>query len=397
MITTAEHVARRNKLLKSLNGAIALVFAGEQTGPGGKPKIDDNFVYLTGLRNEPGAVLMFDPKNDNPDRRIILFLKPANPDTERWEGYRDPITSALKAKLGIHTILRTTHLPGMVTTALRKAKQAACLHPFAVYPAAVSADLHVFQQVAQRVPGVRIEDRTQLLVQMRAVKSPTELKLIEHAARITEAAYAQMIKHIRPGLNESQLQLALETIYKQQGGDIAYGTIVGSGINGTVLHYIANDQPLVEGDLIVIDSAASFGGYASDITRTFPVSGKFTAEQREAYEVVLASQLAAIKAARPGATLADVDAAARKVIDKAGYGDYFIHSIGHPLGLSVHDVIPDHPLVENMVVTIEPGIYIPERKLGIRIEDDLVLTKKGNRNITPNVPKTVKDIEAAMA
>lgn len=396
MITISEHVARRNKLLKSLDGAVGLVFAGEQMGPGGKPKIDDNFVYLTGLRNEPGAVVMFDPKNENPLRRVLLFLKPSNPEMERWEGYRDPITTALKERLGFTTIYRTNQLPGFVTTALRKSKHAACLHPLAVYPAAVSSDLNVFQQVAQRVPGVRIEDKTQILMQMRAVKSAAELKLIEQAAKITEAAYAQMIRHIRAGLNESQLQLALETVYKQQGGDIAYGTIVGGGLNGTVLHYIDNNQPLVDGDLIVIDSAASFGGYASDITRTFPVSGKFTPDQRDTYEVVLASQLAAIKASKPGATLADVDAAARKVIDKAGYADHFIHSIGHPLGLSVHDVIPDHPLVENMVITIEPGIYIPDRKLGIRIEDDLVITKKGNRNITPNVPKTVKDIEAAM-
>ena len=209
-------------------------------------------------------------------------------------------------------------------------------------------------------------------------------------------AYQQAIPHIRPGLNEGQLQLALETVYKQHGGGVAYGTIVGGGIGGTVLHYVANDQPLRDGDLVVIDSAASFGGYASDITRTFPVSGKFTPDQRELYEVVLAAELAGIKAAKPGARMFEIDAAARQVIERAGLGDYFIHSIGHPLGLTVHDVVPDHPIAAGMVLTIEPGIYIPDRKIGIRIEDDIVITKTGNRNITAAVPKTVKDIEAVM-
>ena len=164
-----------------------------------------------------------------------------------------------------------------------------------------------------------------------------------------------------------------------------------------MLHYVANDQPLRDGELIVIDSAASYKGYASDITRTIPVGGKFTADQREIYEVVLASQLAAIKAARPGAQMFEVEAAARKVIDKAGFGDAFIHSIGHPLGLAVHDVVPDHALAENMVITIEPGVYLKDRSLGVRIEDDILITKKGNRVMTPHVPKTVKDIEALMS
>jgi Xaa-Pro aminopeptidase len=397
MIEPKEYAKRRAALLKQLGDGVGVVFAGEHAAPPiGKWRPDLNFLYLTGIDAEPGAAVLFDGGNENPRRRIVLFLKPSNPEAEQWTGLRQPVDGALKKAVGIETILRTGALPGTLTAAMRRSKLAACLHPFAVYPAEVSADLKAFQQVAARVPGVRIEDRTSLLSAMRATKSPTELKLIERAAGITVAAYREAMKYIRPGINESQVQLALETIYKQQGGDVAYGTIVGSGLGGTVLHYINNDRPLESGDLVVIDSAASFGGYASDITRTFPVSGKFTAEQREVYEVVLKAQAAAIKAARPGARLFEVDAAARDVIDAAGFGNYFIHSIGHPLGLHVHDVQPDHPLKENMVLTIEPGIYLPDRKLGVRIEDDIVLTRSGNRNITGAVPKTVKDIEAAM-
>jgi Xaa-Pro aminopeptidase len=397
MIEQSEYRKRREAVLKSLNGATALVFSGEHPAPKiGKWRGDDNFTYLAGIASERGAAILFDPTNENPERRICLFLKPIDVEAQRWDGYRELIGSELKQKTGFSSIFRIGMLPSMVTASLKRSKHAACLLPFAVYPAESSADLKVFQQVAQRVPGVRIEDRTSLLSNMRAIKSPAEIKLIEQAADITIAAYAQVLKHIRPGVNESQIQLALETVYKQQGGDIAYGTIVGSGLSGTVLHYIDNDRPLEPGDLLVIDSAASFGGYASDITRTFPVSGKFTPDQRELYEVVLKAQLAAIKASKPGAKMFEVDAAARNVIDKAGLADAFIHSIGHPLGLNVHDVQPDHPLKPGMVITIEPGIYLPERKIGIRIEDDIIITKSGNRNITDRVPKTVKQIEESM-
>jgi Xaa-Pro aminopeptidase len=151
------------------------------------------------------------------------------------------------------------------------------------------------------------------------------------------------------------------------------------------------------GDLVVIDAAGEYGRYASDFSRTYPVSGKFTAEQREVYETVLRAEEAAIKALRPGVTHTEVDAAARDVIEKAGYGDAFIHNIGHQLGLEVHDITPDGPLVEGMVMTIEPGIYLPDRKLGVRIEDDLIITKNGAKSMTDRIPKTVEAIERAMS
>ena len=393
LISPAEYADRRKKLLGEIGEAVAIVFAGEARADF---KADPNFVYLTGLENEAGAALLVDGGNPDAKRRFTLFLRPLMPETDRWDGLRDSLSKALRDRIGIETVVRTPQLPGTVTAALRRAKQAACLHPFAIYPAAVSADLNVFQQVAQRVPGVKIDDRTGLLLSMRATKSPAEIALIERAANITEAAYRHAVPHIRPGVNEGQIQLALETVYKQQGGGVAYGSIVGSGISGTVLHYVANSQPLQSGDLVVIDSAASFAGYASDVTRTYPVDGKFTEDQREVYDVVLKAELAAIKASKPGVRLSEIDAAARNVIDKAGFGDAFIHSIGHPLGLTVHDVVPDHPLKAGTVITVEPGVYLPDRKLGVRIEDDLVLTAKGNRNLTERIPKTVKDVEAAM-
>ncbi|MDP6693373.1 MAG: M24 family metallopeptidase, partial [Phycisphaerales bacterium] len=167
--------------------------------------------------------------------------------------------------------------------------------------------------------------------------------------------------------------------------------------NSTVLHYKDNDQDLVEGDLVCIDSGAFYQGYGADISRTIPVSGKFTKRQKEIYEIVLKAEEAAIAAVKPGITLAELDALARAIIVKAGYGDYFIHSIGHHLGLETHDTCGSpSPLKKGAVITIEPGIYLPNESIGVRIEDDIVVTAKGHRNLSAAIPKTVADIERAM-
>jgi Xaa-Pro aminopeptidase len=398
-IPLSEYQTRRRSVMKSLDGAAAIVFAGEGAPPLlGKWRADQHFVYLTGLENEAGAAVLFDPTNENPKRRIVLFLRPLNPELERWDGYREPISTALKEQTGFETILRANWIAASLTGAARRAKRVACLHPFAVYPNSVGADLAAFKQISERIPGLAIEDRTQLLPQMRSVKSAAELALMQRAADATAEGYDAILKMIKPGLSEADLDRVLEQTYRENGGSgVAYNSIVGSGLNGTVLHYMDNTQPLVAGDLIVIDSAARFAGYAADVTRTFPVSGKFTSDQKDVYNTVLEAELAAIKALRPGITHTEVDAAAREVIEKAGFGDAFIHNVGHQLGLDVHDVTPDGPYTAGMVVTIEPGIYLPDRKLGVRIEDDVLITKKGGVSLTDRIPKTIKDVEAAMA
>ena len=397
-ISIAEYQSRRERLFDSLNGAAAIVCAGEGAPPLlGKWRADQHFVYLTGLEAEPGAAVLFDPTNENPKRRIVLFLRPLNPEMERWDGYRDAISQSLKDRTGFETILRSNMVPAMLTAAARRAKRVACLHGLAVYPNPVSPDLAVFKQIAERIPGLAIEDRTQLLPQMRSVKSAAELALMQRAADATAEGYDAILKLIKPGLTEADLDRVLEQTYRENGASgVAYNSIVGSGLNGTVLHYMDNTQPLVAGDLIVIDSAARFAGYAADVTRTFPVSGKFTADQKEIYNTVLEAELAAIKALKPGITHTEVDAIAREVIENAGFGDAFIHNVGHQLGLDVHDVTPDGPYTAGMVVTIEPGIYLPDRKLGVRIEDDVLITKRGGVSLTDRIPKTIKDVEAAM-
>jgi Xaa-Pro aminopeptidase len=393
-----EFIDRRNRVLKALKTSAAIVFAGEGAAPLlGRWRPDQNFFYLTGIETEPGAAVLFDPTAEDPKRRIVLFLRPLNIEVERWDGYREQIGPELKNKTGFQTVMRAGSVAAALTAAGKRGKKFACLHPFATYPAAVSADLTAFQSVTQRVPGISIEDQTNLLPSMRAVKSAAELKLMKLAADATAAGFNTILKQIKPGISERVIADALEFEYRKRGAEsLAYNSIVGSGLNGTVLHYMDNNQPINDGDLIVIDSGGAYQGYAADITRTFPANGKFTSDQRDAYEVVLKAQLAGIKAVKVGTKMSDVDAAARNVIDKAGLGHAFIHNIGHQLGLEVHDVTPTGPLKPGMVVTIEPGVYLPERKLGIRIEDDILVTARGNLNLTSAVPKTVKDIEAAM-
>lgn len=397
MISTEEYVARRIAVLEALEGAAGVVLAGDESpGLQGRPLADPMFRYLTGLDHESGAAVLFDPSAEDPAKRITLFLRPRDLEIERWDGARAALDSNLRAQTGFTQIKRTPSLPGLLTQAARRTKRLACLHAFASYTADFSPDLEIFHKVTQRVPGVTLEDRTQLLPSMRAVKSPAELALIERAVVATAAGFDACFGAIRPGMIEGDIADLLLTTYRRHASEPAYTLIVGTGLNGTVLHYVDNDTVVGDGDLIVMDCAAAHGGYASDVTRTLPASGTFSVEQREVYEVVLQAQTAAIAAAKPGATYTEVDAAARVVIEGAGYGEAFIHGTSHPVGLEVHDVTPDGPLKPGMVITVEPGVYLPERGFGVRIEDDILITEIGNRDLTSTIPKTVEAVEAAM-
>ena len=396
-ISPQEYGARREAVLAALDGATGVVLAGDAVDlPLGRWTTDPMFRYLTGLDHESGASVLFDPSAEDPARRITLFLRPRDIEVERWDGARHRLDSALKAGTGFSNVKRTPYLPGMLTEAARRTKRLACLHRFASYTADISPDLEIFQQIVGHVPGAAIEDQTQVLPAMRAVKSPAELALIECAVVATAAGFEACLRAIRPGIGEKDLADLLTTTYHAHGCEPAYDLIVGAGINGTVLHYCANDCALAEGDLIVMDCAAACRAYASDVTRTFPASGTFSPEQRAIYETVLEAELAGIAAAKPGATYTDIDTAARAVIERAGHGDAFIHGTSHPVGIEVHDVTPDGPLEPGMVITIEPGIYLPERGFGVRIEDDILITVDGNRDLTSAVPKAVKAIEEAL-
>jgi Xaa-Pro aminopeptidase len=393
------YASRREHVLKSLKDSVGLVFAGDMDASiHGEFRAHPHFQYLTGIVDEPSAILLLDPLNPVEARRTILFLKPLNPELEKWDGFREEISSKLKAKYGVGTIMRTTAFARFLLEATKRAKRFALLHPLSAHTAPVSPDLDVFRRSAERIPGSSFVDHTQLLAVMRAAKDTHELALMQRAADITAKGYEAVLQGLKPGITEFDVQELVEHGYRTNGSrKAAYHTIAGGAFNATVLHYHGNRELLKDGELILLDSGAEYMGYACDVTRTFPVGGKFTARQREIYEIVLEAQLAAIAATKAGTTFAAIDKAARDVITKAGYGDAYFHGTGHHLGLEVHDITPEGPVPENAVITIEPGIYLPDEKFGVRIEDDILVNKKaGGVNLTAAIPKTVAEIERAM-
>ena len=398
MLTTSDYVTRRERVLAELSGSVGMVFAGEGSAPLlGKWFPNKHFLYLTGIASEPGAVVLFDPSAPNPNNRITLFLRPLNPEADVWDGYRETIGTNLRVQYGFTNVMRVGALPNMLTGAARRTKKLACLHPFSTYPAAISQDLATFRHVLERVLGVGIEDQTQMLTRHRAVKSEREIALMRRAADATVLGYTAALEAIAPHKSERDVDYALTKVFQEHGGTHAYNPIVGSGLNATVFHYMENNNTMRVGEMVLIDAGACIEGYAADVTRTYPVSGKFTPEQKSLYNLVLEAMEAAIAMLKPGSTLWEADNAARAVFAQAGYPDAYPYSIGHPLGLDVHEAAPDGPLLEGMVVTIEPGIYLPEKQIGIRIEDDLLITKTGTENLTVTIPKTIEAIEAAMA
>lgn len=397
-IKVSEYQARRKKISSVLKDAVGVVFAGAGAPPlRGEWFPDMNFRYLSGIANEPGAVILFDPKNPNPKRRTILFLQPVNPEMDVWDGYRDHISQELRDRYGFDTVMRTNALPRFLSEAARRTKKLACLHPTAAYTQPITPDLDLFQKIAARTPGCSIVDMSDAIINLRLVKSAAEIKQIQNAIKATHNGLNKLMAKLKPGVGERELHNALVGGFAEAGSiRNAFDPIVGSGHNATILHYKENTGVCHDGDLIVVDSGAEINGYASDITRTVPVNGKYTKEQAKFYNLVLKSQQAAIRAVKPGATMAQVDEASRKVIRDAGYGDQYLHGVGHHLGLETHDPSPDVKLKAGMVVTIEPGLYLQDKSIGIRIEDDILVTEKGYKNLSSMIPKTVSEVEAAI-
>lgn len=400
MIPKKEYALRRSKVAKALKGAAGILFAGDCTEElGTKWRPHSHFEYLTGITNEPSAIVLFDPKNPVPARREVLFLLSRDPELEQWDGIRKPLGSELKKELGITTILRTRMLQAVLKDVASRTKRFATLMPCAGTDAPVSKDVELWNKIQERTPCCEIIDCSDVIPTLRSVKSNAEIQMIQEAVDMTARGFADAMAFVKEGVNEYQVQATLEYGYAMAGGrGSAFPTIVGSGMNSTVLHYKENNQQLVQGDIVCIDSGAFHAGYGADVSRTIPVSGKFSKRQKELYSIVLRAEEAAIKAVKPGVTLGDLDAIARAIITKAGFGDYFIHGIGHHLGIETHDSCgPMAPLKKGAVITIEPGIYVPEESIGIRIEDDIVVTAKGHRNLSRAIPKTIAAIEKAMA
>jgi Xaa-Pro aminopeptidase len=247
------------------------------------------------------------------------------------------------------------------------------------------------------------------IAKLRMIKSPAEIQLLTKAADATVAAHLAAWSKIKAGLYEYQIAAAMTNAYFERGCErSAYAPIVGSGPNSVTLHYSSNHRRMDSGELVLMDVGAECSDYASDVTRTVPVTGKFTPRQREIYEIVLGAQKAAIAAIKPGARLhgeGSLQQIAYQYIDSHGHdlhgdtlGKYFTHGLSHHVGLDVHDSSDTNaPLEAGMVITIEPGIYIPEEKIGVRIEDTILVTADGARNLTGSLPREPKEIERLVA
>jgi Xaa-Pro aminopeptidase len=244
---------------------------------------------------------------------------------------------------------------------------------------------------------LRIDDATPTVHALRRLKEPGEIAAIERALAVTAEAIGAGLGAARAGVAECELEAEHARVYRRHGARHAFDPIVGSGANAHKLHYKVNSGRLAAGQLLLLDTGAMLDGYGADITRTFPVDGRFSDRQREVYEVVLDAQRVAIDQARPGALLGEIHARAFEVIDRAGFGAQFVHGTGHHLGLEVHDVGDVHePLAAGAVITVEPGIYLPDEGFGVRIEDDVLVGPGGPRVLGPGIPRSVDEIERAM-
>jgi len=409
-----EYQGRRTGLRSSVDGPV-VIFG--YTGHEDSSEVaiffqEENFYYLSGY-DYPGAALVLIP--DLPEKphegpHEILYIPPHNRGEEKWEGTKpSPGDPDILTKTGFEAVKPFANLRGDLAELAKTYSNFYTELP----PKHEEGYPHLTiwnKWLRDAVPQAEVQDVTKTLSPMRLIKSQGELDLMQKAIDASIDAHFDAMKHMRPGMFEYQIAARMKEIHELAGcSREAYAPIVGSGFNSTVLHYSRLNDQIKAGDIVVMDVGGEYGGYAADITRTLPATGKFTARQREIYEIVLEAQNAALAAVKPGARLYDGPGNLQEIVtnyfnshghDKQGkpLGKYYIHGVSHYLGLNVHDVGDrDRPLEAGMVITVEPGLYIPEENIGVRIEDDVLVTKDGYQILTARLPRTVEEIEKIMA
>ena len=412
----AEYQARRTKLRANLDEPVVMFgFTGRETNLQDRTFFqENNFYYLTG-HNEAGAALILIPdapagkSNEGPHE--ILYLPPRDLASERWNGTRlGPTDPGITEKTGFAAVEPFGALHGELEKLGKVNPNFYTLLPSRSEDADPEAATWL-DWLRGILPQTNFRDLSSSLGAMRQIKSPGEIERLQRAVDISVDAQLAAMKMVRPGLKEYQVAARMEYVHKYEGCDReAYDPIVGAAFHSTQLHYSAGDTEIKDGDVLVMDVGGEYGGYAADITRTLPANGKFTPRQREIYEIVLGAQNAALAALKPGMTFARTTPNSLFDIaynylnthgkDKEGHslGRYFIHGLGHHVGLYVHDAgDPYRTLEPGMVVTMEPGIYIPEENLGVRIEDEVLITQDGYKLLTARLPRTIEEIEKIMA
>jgi len=430
------HARRREAIASAMRrrggGAMLLPAAEERMRNADNEYVfrqDSDFLYLTGLEEPQGCALLF-AGEEGAAPRLVLFVRPRDPAREIWTGFRAGVEGAV-ATYGAAEAFPVEELEGRLP---------GLLDGIGSLWFRVGHDAEWDERVARALRDLRararqgahaphqIIDPATVVHEQRLSKSPEELALLRKAAEITAEGHLGAMRDGLPGRREFQVQAEIEYAFRRRGGNgPGYGTIVAAGANSCILHYRAGDAPLRDGDVCLVDAGGEYGWYTADVTRTFPVSGSFSNQQRALYEVVLEAQKAAIDAVRPGATIDGLHdlvvrrltegmialgllagTAEERIADQA-YRKYYMHRTSHFLGLDVHDAGDYYPdrrsraLEPGMVITVEPGLYVasddasaPEglRGVGVRIEDDILVTADGREILTEAVPKEVRDVEA---
>jgi Xaa-Pro aminopeptidase len=385
---------RRARVMKALDGCVGVLAAqGEVSGVTEDFRQDADFYWLTGI-NEPAAYLVFAPKA--PFNKVTLYLKARDPEKERWTGPREAISPDLIARYGVDKVRRGTPDAALA--------DAGIMHDCVAIIAPMTLgksdreDAELAARLAQR-SGLQLRYKRSLLAELREVHSADEIARMERAIAITHAGHEAAAKATVAGVSERDVQTQLEYAFYAAGATgLSYPSIVGSGPNGAVLHWDQNSRLLKDGDLVVIDAAAEYGRYAADVTRTYPVSGHFSAEQAQVYRAVYQAQLDIFAAIRPGVSMAELQHVAEESLRRAGYLADFIHGFGHFVGLDVHDSgLYEKPLPVGAIFTVEPGVYLPQKGFGVRIEDEVLVTPTGYRLLTEAFPRKLEDVEAWVA
>ncbi|MVW77437.1 aminopeptidase P N-terminal domain-containing protein [Bordetella sp. 02P26C-1] len=433
-------ITRRERLLdemRAAGGGIAIVPTAREATRNRDVEYpyrhDSNFYYLSGFTEPQAWLVLVAGQTD----RTILFCRPRNLEQEIWEGYRCGPDDAV-ARYGVDEAYSIDELDKRMPELLLD--QAALYTPFAADQATEAKLREWLKQAEQlgrgrRQPPAQLQDLRPILADMRLIKDASELAAMRQAARISAAAHRRAMRATRPGMREYQLEAELLYEFRRQGAQApAYPSIVAAGENACVLHYLAGDTVLRDGDLVLIDAGCEYDSYAADITRTFPANGKFSGPQRALYDLTLAAQQAAVEVTAPGRPYDDAHQAAVRVlaqgmldeglltgsldgvIDSGAYTRFYMHRTGHWLGMDVHDVgdyregdaigmdRPWRTLQPGMVLTLEPGIYVRAaddvptafHNIGIRIEDDALVTPDGCELLTRGVPVSATEIEALM-
>lgn len=423
-ITPAEHRQHRETVKAKMDeGSMALFFTNPEMNRNNDVDFlfrgDSNFLYLTGFEEPDSCLLLIPGGMDLDGKRVteVLFVNVSNPMSETWLGYRMGPENAKKL-LGIEAAVPNTDFSKVMTiaAAAASAKKVSVAN---LQPGAGGALLQMENAYKAWKEANGFTDGANLrrtISAMRQIKTPAEIALIKKAAEISARAHVEAMRSAQPGMREWEIGALVQYIFAKEGCEYTgYPPICGSGPNSTILHYDSNRRLMQSGDMMCMDTAGEFHGYSADVTRSFPINGKFTPEQRAVYQVVYDAQSTGIDMCRNGASVGGIEQKIRQVLSagliKLGIiksanelGTYYMHGFGHGIGLDVHDPLPG-TLVPGVILTVEPGIYIKagspcDKKwwnIGIRIEDDILVTDIAPLNLSAGAPRTADAIEKLMA